>query len=260
MIANIKAVVEAALKLGISHTFIDRNHNIVLLGNRFYFANAATPLNHEDVSTICKDKEFTYHILNGMVTMPKTKGYFDPNRADFKEYREFDSIVHIMEDIAKEFSFPVMVKRNRGEGGKNVIKCTNAAEVTKALQTIYNQNSKQYDYVALAQEYIEPKVEFRVTVFNKKVELVYTWIDKKPTIVRNNTAIYKTIEEFVAPIFGKIDLMWAGIDIIQDYNGKLHLLELNSKPGFNNFCEHNGLLPLVELYKKVLSHLFDRRG
>jgi glutathione synthase/RimK-type ligase-like ATP-grasp enzyme len=258
MIANIKAITQAAEKLGLPYKFIDKNHNVVCIKDTFYFSNAATPLNREDVADICKDKEFTYNILKDSIKTPKTKGYFDPHRDDHKAYRTHNSLTEIAEDISSNFTFPIMVKRNRGERGLNVIKCSTKSEALEALEKIYDQSSKHYDYVALAQEYIEPKDEFRVTVLNRKVVLMYTWVDKKPTIVSENDSLFKTIEDYLAPVFEKIDLVWAGIDIVRDKNNEFHLLELNSKPGFNHFCEHNGLEPLTQVFEKVLSHLFKK--
>ena len=255
MIVNIQCLTKACDLLAIPYRFLDKNRNFVAVGNTpVYFSNCSTPWNSEEVAHICKDKEFAYDLLSDVVTMPKTRGYFDPFRRDYKEYIQFDSIDVIAKDIVNSFALPCVIKRNAGSRAKNVFVCSTETEIEAALRTVFDQQSKEYDFVALAQAYIQPARELRVVTLNKKVVFVYDWSNEY-TIIGKDSELFKKIEQFVAPIFTNLDLNWSGLDIIVDEHGKLHLIELNSKPCFEKFVENKGDKEIVEIYKKMLASL-----
>ena len=62
----------------------------------------------------------------------------------------------------------MIVKRNRGSAGNNVLLCETKEQVQAAIATVFNVNSKDYDYVCLAQEYIDIRHEYRAVFFNQK--------------------------------------------------------------------------------------------
>jgi glutathione synthase/RimK-type ligase-like ATP-grasp enzyme len=263
MIPSIKALTKVCDRMGIRYIFLDRNRNAVRIDPHFYFINSGTPWNDEGFEVLAKDKEFTYHALKDVLRLPRTIGFFDPARNDFKEYRTHHSIDEILREIDRNFSYPVMIKRNRGLEGKGIFKCTTRDEARVAIVSIFNPHSKEYDYVALAQEYVYIRTEYRVTVCNNVVELIY----ESPTHSKNGACSIipltdprsKKISRYLAPVFSKINVMWSGIDIAEDENGELYLLELNTKPGFTYFISHNGDAEIMRLYEKMLGLYFYKK-
>jgi hypothetical protein len=65
-------------------------------------------------------------------------------------YEDIDSIT---EEIKKTWSLPVIIKRNAGSFGNNIFLCHDIEEVRLSLKQIFNINSKDYDDIALTQEY-----------------------------------------------------------------------------------------------------------
>jgi len=256
MIANIECLVDACNSLKIAYRFLDKNHNFVAVGTEkvFYFSNSSTPLNNEEAASICKDKEFSYNLLHEVIRMPNIKSYFDPYRPDFIQYREFDSLEAIAKDMLESFTFPFVVKRNAGFQGKNVFIRNDPESVHDAVKTIFDQNSKDYDFVALAQEYVAAKKEFRVVALNKKIMLAYDWKNNFE-IVEPGSDLFLQLEHFIAPLFTKFELNWSGLDIILNTEDKLWLIELNSKPGFEHFVEARGKETIVKVYEEVLRGL-----
>ncbi|MBP6257268.1 hypothetical protein KA405_06350 [Patescibacteria group bacterium] len=56
--------------------------------------------------------------------------------------------------------------------GQHVYKCNSKDDIVSAIESIFTQDN-MYDYVILAQEYIEIQREYRVIVYNNKVQIVY---------------------------------------------------------------------------------------
>ncbi len=273
MVPNIECLIAAAKELAIPHEFLDQNQNLVRMGKDkpLYFLNFITPFNSEDVARICKDKEYTFHILKDLVSMPRTVGYLDPNvPAEFKKYSKFENFDAIADDIEKRFSFPLIVKRNAGSLGRNVFECKNSLELREKIQVIFSKDSSEYDYIALAQEKVDIAHEYRVVVLNGEIEILYEkdflhatfegnlsplhWKNAKAVVVEDQV-IRAQIADFIAPIFDTIPLSWGGLDVAIDRGGKLWLFELNSHPGFSYFIKDNGQAMVIELYKKALKNL-----
>lgn len=252
MIPNIASLVKACKNLNLPFEFIDKNENFVKVKDH-YFVNAATPLNNESVARIAEDKDFTYQILKGVVKMPKNQGFLDPFvETPFQVYKQGSSYKEITNIIIKNFPFPLIIKRNSGFRSISVFKCNNKKDIENALSQVFNQHSKNYDYIALAQEFIDIKQEYRVIVLERQVEIIYTK-GESPEII-TNTKIIEDISNFIKPIFDKLPIKFAGLDIAQDKEGKFCLFEINSKPAFSALVEI-GEEQVVKLYEKILQSL-----
>jgi hypothetical protein len=271
---NTRCVRKACDALGIPYTTHDDYGNFVAveLDPVRYFVNAATPFNNGAIDKICKDKEFTWKLLKDTIRMPRTKGYFDPFPEDplYTSYVTEPSYEAIADAIVREFSLPTIVKMNSGLKGKNVYLCESREEVLGAVSAIFNHRLPSSDYVALAQEYIPPQREYRAIVFRREVLLVYekdvsgaTFIgnlsplhyENAHTVLIQDTKVIDRIAEAFADAYPVLDLEFGGIDIIEDEQGTLHIIELNTHPAFNYFVKDNGDEPLVALYRKILSIL-----
>lgn len=277
MSVHTKCLVEACKRLDIPNSFIadDENFLQVNIGDsRYYFPGASTPFNDGSTSKICRDKEFTYKLLNGVIAMPKSMGFVDPEGPEgYRGYAHVSSHEEIIETICSEFGFPVIVKRNSGSQGQHVFLCETQEAVAEAVSKIFEKDGEEpqkYDHVALAQEYITGKKEYRAVIFEKNIILLYEKDITDATFTGNLSPLHwenskainvtdeKTIERlqtFTAPIYPLLDLRYGGLDIIEDASGNLSLVELNSRPGFGRFAKDNGSEPLVKMYMKILKAL-----
>lgn len=254
MIANIKCLISACNELEISFDLIHPDDDMLRidLGRKYYFIHCATPLNRQDVARVCLDKDYTYKLLKNRLNMPETQSFLDPNYTEFKDQIKYDSVELIKNKIVEQFGFPVIVKMNSGSRKRNVYKCNNADEVKTALTNIYNKASKNYDYIALAQEMIRIYEEYRVVVLKGKIELVYK---KYSFSAVDNNEFIKRLNEFIEPIYNDLELGFAGMDVALDVNNKLYLIEINSRPWFGPYIKKNGDRKIIDLYKKILDAL-----
>lgn len=271
---NMRCLMEACKRVGAPFRIHDEFGNVVSVqrGTEYFFVNFTMPFNNDAVSRICKDKEFAYRLLKSVVRMPDTLGFFDPAYDDerFAQFKKEKSIGEIAEKILTTFSLPTIVKMNAGTRGTNVYKCESEDEVERSLTAIFNKISRHYDYVALGQEYIPPAREFRVIVFRKKVLLAYEkdishahfvgnlsplhWEGARAVHVIDTSALAE-FEKFLLPICDKVPVEFCGADIIEGAQGGLHLLELNTMPGFYLFAKDNGEEPIVQMYERILRML-----
>jgi len=274
MTPNISSIVKACDQLGLEYNFKDKNKNwlVVTTGQKHVtFLNNSTSFNTETVAKICKDKSFTYQLLSKFISMPKTLDYLDPEvPINFKNYVLQKNNLEIVDNILSNFAFPIILKPNQKSHGTNVFKCSNKEEVLTSVNTIFDKENMNYDYLLLAQEFIQSKQEFRVITFNGKVELVYLkdiseanfsgnlsplhWEGAKAKHIQDEILIQK-IQEFINPIFSQIDLVYSGLDIIIDIQDKMWLVELNSQPVFRKFIEENNQQIVVDMFKRILSSI-----
>lgn len=271
---NTRCLRAACDTLGIPYTIHDAYGNFISvdLGKPYFFVNAATPFNSSAVDKICKDKEFSWKLLNEAVSMPKTKGYFDPHPAseEYAGYVREGSTEEIADDIMREFSLPVIVKMNAGQKGKNVFLCEDKVQILSALAVIFDHSSPSHDYVALAQEYAKPKKEYRVIVFRKEIVLTYEKDISAATFTGNLSPLHyqnakavsvndphliQKMQDAINPIFSTLDLEFGGIDIILDAEDLFQIIELNTHPGFTYFVKDNGEEELVGMYERILRQL-----
>jgi len=273
MLPIVHCVVQACESLQIPYTFLDDHQNLVRveLGKPYYFINYTSPFGRHDTVRICRDKEFTYRIIKDIVRTPRTSGYLDPLcREELRKYAKFKNIVEISAAIQREYSLPVIVKRNQGTRGRNVFLCQTPPEITAALQQIFNPNTKGYDYVAIAQSYIPIQREFRVILFFEEVLLIYQknttgatftgnlsplhWENSRAELI-TDPFIWQQIHDFIAPLNRVLELQFSGLDLVQDFDGNWWLIEINSQPDFELFIRDNGEAPVIEIYKKMLIRL-----
>ncbi|MDF5707341.1 MAG: ATP-grasp domain-containing protein [Nostoc sp. S4] len=276
MLDNISLLLQACENLNISYEIISPNKNLIkvkLNEKHHYFSNNNTPLINQAVAKIVKDKEYTYHILNKKIKLPQTIGFLSPFcDTRYKIYLKFPTIEDIMLEIKEKFSTPVIVKRNSGSSGHNVFLCQNQDEIENALKQIFNINHK-YDYVAIAQELIPIKYEYRAVFLNQELVLLYEkdisnanflgnlsplhWDGAKAKYI-SNPQILSEINNFAKPIFKELDLDYAGLDIVLDRDNQYWLIEINSQPNFTIFTRDNGKEHALKVFEKILISLASK--
>jgi len=265
---HIKCLTQACDKQNIKYQSLDDEKNVikVALGDGLLFQQNRTPFNTEVIASICKDKGHAYQILNKQIAMPKTIGFLDFNTHDhFQKYVNYPSQEAIISEIERAFSYPVVVKRNRGALGINVFFCRDRSAVKAALDEIFNRNSCSYDYIALAQEYIQPKQEFRVVFFrkehilcyqrvseNKEFGLRYWDTNKGHALPINDPEELSALTKFIKPALELPGLNYVGFDIIKNHQGEYCLLEMNSGPKYNHYIQSCGEGKIITMYEKML--------
>ncbi len=269
---QIECLQETCRKLNIPFSSYGSTGNFICLKMKkpLFFVNFSTPFNSDSVVKICRDKEFTYNLVSNLVRMPRTQGFLDPDCQErYKKYRKHYNREEIALTVGNLFSWPVVLKPNAKERGKNIFFCTKKENVESALKTIFNQHSKNYDYVAIAQEYIKIKREFRAVFFEKKIVLLYEKQASLPLTKHSGHLRKKNlraaqikdqetiteIENFVSPAFQALNASFVGADVVLKDDGLPYLLEFNSHPGFAGFVKDNGKEALVSMYEKILASL-----
>ena len=274
MLTNISLVLEACRELNIPYEILHPSQNLIRIrhgGEDYFFVNYMTAFDSGSLAQIFKDKEYTYQLLKAHINTPKTLSFVSPHCEDkYQKYLSFPDIESIVLEVNKNFAFPVIIKRNRGSGGNNVFLCESGEQIKAALEIIFNVNSKDYDYVALAQEYIEITREYRAIFCKEKLVLLYEkdksqaefagnlsplhWEGAKAQHITNSRVIAE-IEDFVMPVFAEMAIDYAGFDIALDTKGAYWLIEINSSPNYDIFVRDNDRQIVVTMFKSILESL-----
>jgi glutathione synthase/RimK-type ligase-like ATP-grasp enzyme len=277
MLTNIEILLAACEELNIPYEILHPSQNLIRIkqgGEEYYFVNYMTPFNSASVAEIFKDKGYTYQLLNGKINTPRTLGFVSPHCEEkYKKYLIFPDIESIVLEVNKKFALQVILKRNRGAGGNNVFLCKTREQIKEALEIIFNVNSKDYDYVALAQEYIEIAHEYRAVFWKEKLVLLYEKDKSQAKFAGNlsplhwegatakhiiNPNLMSEIEDFVKPVFAEIAINYAGLDIALDTKGAYWLIEINSSPNYDIFVRDNDRQIVVTMFKGILENWKSR--
>ena len=266
---QIACLIKACRELGLAYEQLDREGNFlrVAVGERWeYFQLSKTPFNSEVMHGICRDKMHSHQLLSGRVRMPRTLPFLDVAlEAKYRQYLEFDSLDAILTRIDSELAYPLVIKRNRGYLGINVHLCEDRSRAETALREIFDQRSKHYDYLALAQEFVPTREEFRLVCAFGTPVLTYQrggglpfnaryWeVARQRASLVLDPALEQELMEFIRPVYATLPIGFVGFDIIRSADGKLYLLELNSSPRFDHIIEGSGRACVVEMYRKTLS-------
>ncbi len=269
---HIKCIQAACQRLGIRYEHIGRSGVFLrcwINAQPYTFIANEVPFNSHIVTRITSDKSFTSELLKDVVALPRSKSYIDPDcEPVFQPFREFLNVAEIVNDIQQHFSFPLVIKMNRGSQGINVFKCSSVEEIHTALQHIYDRSSQFYDHVALVQEYVQITREFRVIVFQQEIVLVYEKDFSEAKFVGNlspfhwegaharvvtDRELQDAIASHIKPIYSELDLQYGGLDVAIDAHGKMWLFEINTQPAYNYLVADEGEEVLVEMYSKILN-------
>ena len=238
---------------------------VMLCGSWEYFQISRTPFNSEVISGVCRDKAHTYDLLAPVIRMPETTSFLDWNTdSEYKKYLNHHSETEIIADIENRFTYPLVIKPNRGALGQNVCLCNRRDQLAQALNEIFNKRSKNYDYIALAQQYISAEKEYRLVCAFGEPVLTYQrgdssgfnnryWEHRGKAMLIKDPEKVNALHEFIRPIFDVIRVGWVGFDIIKGEDGNSYLIELNSAPKFNHVIEENGQSCVIDMYEKTLS-------
>jgi len=267
----IQYTIQACKNLSIPYTLPDNSGQFLCITKNnkpYFYIHQTVPLNSQSHSKLATDKLFTYQMLSqSSLHIPKTMGFIDPHvESQYAHFRQQQDISEIVDGIVSHFSFPVILKPNSKSQGIHVFLCHNQEEIYTALSTIFDQTRKDYDYLALAQQYIEPQAEFRLISIDGKLQFAYQKDISNATFTgnlsplhwQNSQAIIVTdphlIEQFqgiTRTMFETTGIRFCGVDVIQREDGDMFVIELNCQPSFDHFLKHNS----NDLVKKLYSHI-----
>ena len=274
MNTNIRILKQVCQEAGVDYQELHGDGNLISLktpkGVKL-FVNRATPLNSESIADICEDKGFCYALLGDSLPMPLTKAYLDPQTDEkYKPYLHHDSIDNICDDIERYFKFPLIVKKNRGSFGCHVFRVDNPSRLRDRLMAIFDATSKNYDYIALAQAHVDISSEYRAVFFRGKLIFAYLgdtsqaqfsgnlspfyWTGAKAILVEDSELLGR-LEQTIAPALLRHGILYAGVDVVEDTQGQLWVLELNSSPGFDSFVRDCGDDAVSTLFRVILDRL-----
>lgn len=277
MNANIRCLIAACNRANVKYEILHESNNVVAVETHdgpALFANLTTPMNSQSAARLCEDKDFSYAAMSPLVQMPRTKAFLNPEvHEKYQEYVFYGNIPDITLAIEGAFQFPLIVKRNRGSRGSNVFRVCDHHELNKALATIFNQASKHYDYVALAQAHIDIKKEYRAIFLDGEYVFAYEkdtssatfqgnlspayWDGTKAVLVKNKEIIGQ-LDKLMQPVFKTFNIPFCGADILLDGGGAMWMIEINSAPDFHFIVSDKGTAVVEELYSRMLDKLTAR--
>lgn len=271
---HIYCLIEACNILNVDFEFIDKEQNFVRLniaGSWEYFQLSKTPFNNEVMYGICKDKMHTYELLKSTLRLPETISFLDFSVDEkYKKYVEFESSSAIVDEIEKRLGFPVVIKRNKGALGECVFLCMDKEEASIRIMEIFDRNSSNYDYVALAQQFIPTTNEYRLVCTFGTPVLAYErgnannfnvkyWESGELATLIEDTELIKELHNFVKPVYQQVSLGLVGFDIIRGNDSRLYLIELNSSPRFDHIIEGSGEECVIKMYQKSIELLQQKK-
>ncbi|GAB4144416.1 MAG: hypothetical protein OHK0017_02920 [Patescibacteria group bacterium] len=268
MISNIKCLVEACKLSKIPYEIAHPTGNILRVDfeKPLYFVNSSTPFNTSSESKLWSDKDYTQTLFQSVIKMSRHQAFFDPYSASHHEYKTVSQYTEIINRIELEFNYPIILKPNRGSEGVNVFEVSNQMDLRKAVETIFSQKNKDYDYILIAQQKINIKKEFRVIVGFNKILLVYEKDFSQAKFTGNLSplhwegaraipitvpAVIDQIDSFITPLLNYQPINFAGLDVAYDVDNQLWLIEINSSPKFDIFVRDNGIEQIAKMYQTL---------
>jgi len=194
--------------------------------------------NKADFIKLCDDKILTFVACSNLnIRMPKTFAgplmYREPNNEEYM----------FLNTIEKELGFPMVVKKVYGSLGEGVYLVNNHKELAELYSNIYRNP-------ILFQEYVKSSFgrSLRILIIDGKVFggfVRYNHVDFRSNF--GDTADGKTLENsekyfaFAQDIADKLNIEYAGIDLLFDDKEDPILCEINSNAFFEEFEKVTGL-------------------
>ena len=194
--------------------------------------------NRADFIKMCDDKMLTFiNCANKGIRMPLTIAgplvYSDLKDSNYK----------FLDEVIEQLGFPMVVKKVYGSLGEGIYLVQNKEELTKLYSSIARNP-------IIFQKYVNnhPGQSVRVLIIDGKV--FGSFIRKNPYDFRSNfgdlassTKLEKPAkyEDFAAEIAQKLQIEYAGIDLLTTENEEPILCEINSNAFFEEFEKVTGL-------------------
>lgn len=204
--------------------------------------------NKADFIKLCDDKVLTFIACSNLgIRMPKTFAgplmYREPKKSEYS----------FLTTVENELGFPMVVKKVYGSLGEGVYLVNNHDELTYLYKEIYRNP-------ILFQEYIKNSYgrSLRILIIDGKVFggfIRYNHSDFRSNF--GDTADGKELENsekyysFAQDIANKLNIEYAGIDLLFDENEDPILCEINSNAFFEEFEKVTGLNVAEAIVKMI---------
>lgn len=225
------------------HINLEKTDFIIYLDKDIYLARMLEKagyriFNKADFIKLCDDKFLTFISCSNMgIRMPET--YAGPLVYTTNNNPE----TSFLDKIIDKLGFPMVVKKVYGSLGEGVFRVDNKNELLSTYKSMCHDP-------ILFQRYISTSIgkSIRVIVIDGKV--FGAFIRKNKADFRSNfgeSAGSEKLEnntkyvQFAEKIAQKLDIEYAGIDLLDDVNGEPILCEINSNAFFEEFEKTTGL-------------------
>lgn len=269
ILESLRCVEAACQRLGVKYTAASEDGNVLRLtrnGRPVYFLRNKHPFNDYVGARLAEDKAYQYELfLQAGLRVPYTLKVFNP-LADprFDRYKTHSSVDAIVEDVERQFTYPVVVKRKRGSMGQGVYLETSRSGLKQRLQALC-ENSGYLDNVFLIQAVVSGP-EYRIVASQRDLLLAYEKRndpgreseDLNPLHRAGGRAVrvvdpglHSSMEEVVKGVAQVVDLGFYAIDLILAEDG-FSVLEINPNPICHFYNSHNGRSDFVRIYEWLI--------
>ena len=197
-----------------------------------YFLRNRHPFNDYVAARLAEDKAYQYELFTQAgLPVPETLVAFNPFADErFSRYRTHASIDAVVEDVERRFSYPVVVKRNKGSLAQGVFLETDRRDLKKRLRSLF-ENSGFLDNLMLVQEYVRGP-EYRIVAARDELLLAYEKVSEGPCRDLNPLhgpagiakpvdapKLIEALSSLTARVSGVIELGFYAIDVIRSVRG-----------------------------------------
>lgn len=275
ILESLRCVEMACKNLDIEYTPISDDRNVVRLswnGRPVYFLRNKHPFNDYVTARLAEDKAYQNELfLRQGIQAPYTLEVFNPLAdARFERYRTHPSVEAIVTDVEQKFSYPLVVKRNRGSMAERVYLETNHDALEKRLHELC-EDSGRFENVLLIQEFVSGP-EYRIVAsedrlliaYEKKGDMIYGEENLNPLHQTDGQAVkvkdpeliqsMKSITKQVAKV---LDLGFYAIDLILGKEG-FTVLEVNPNPICFFYNSDNGRSDFIQIYEELFRYYLFR--
>ena len=212
--------------------------------------------NKSEFIKLCDDKMLTFiKCSDNGIKMPDT--YAGPlvYTSIEKPHLEF------LDEIIKKLGFPMVVKKVYGSLGEGVYLANNKKELISLYKEICHNPILFQRYVSSSSGH-----SIRVIVINGKV--FGAFIRKNGGDFRSNfgsTAGSEKLQNpekylsFATKIAEKLEIEYAGIDLLDDENGEIVMCEINSNAFFEEFEKTTGLNVAKAYAEMVMEKIYEQK-
>jgi len=270
ILESLRCLEAACETLGLDYTPVSEDGNVVRLsggGKSIYFLRNRHPFNDYVGARLAEDKAYQYELFTqGGLRMPHTMKVFNPLAdARFDRYKTHRSIAALMEEIDRQFVYPVVVKRNQGSMAQGIYLEESREALAERLQNLC-ENSGYLNNVILVQTFVDGP-EYRIVATHGELLLAYEKRndlppgqtgDLNPLHQPGGTAVPVTDADLIRPMQALtrdlcrvIDLGFYAIDLILS-GGEFYILEINPNPICHFYNAHNGRTDFIRIYERLL--------
>ncbi len=220
-------------------------------------------LNRSSNKLIVRDKAATSDILK-LEDIPHIphKLFLKPCSLASNRSGNWATIIKYFNEYGKD----VVCKPNFGSGGSGVERATVQADLERVMQKLLVENRA----VALS-PYVDMKAEYRVTVLDGVVELVYKKVKKDSKELKFNLSsgtyateesdedIIKQVSQLSIRATNACGIRFGNVDLAQSTDGVFSVLEINGGVMFEHYAKQGKteMENARAVYRKALAKLFE---